>query len=155
MKYIKNHKIFEDKEKDETLLILKDLSLPIQDLGYEVSMNKLVGYNFSKQRERFNSIAYNISIYLETDIFVVYDINKKKLPELSKIKHSSKENELKEECLEFIERAIQADDFLYLCFFDIQMNSMDIVEKQLIEANLKFIKKQDGTEITDFKYKDT
>jgi hypothetical protein len=145
MKHIKNFKLFEgmgDNLNDNNfhLELLRDLSLDINDLGFEVDVR---GYESYKE-------GYNMyDIFIERpDGLNVCDINK---DNLSKLKDISKElgelNKLNDECLNLITRAV--DNNLYLCVYEIDVNF------KRVYIHIRFTNKKDGESVgSDYKYYD-
>lgn len=145
MKHIKNFKLFEGMGDDINdnnfhLELLRDLSLDISDLGFEVDVR---GYESYKE-------GYNMyDIFIERpDGLNVYDINKDNLSKLKDISKGLVElNKLNDECLNLITRAV--DNNLYLCVYEIDVNF------KRVYIHIRFTNKKDGESVdSDYKYYD-
>ena len=145
MKHIKRYKVFEgmgDSLNDNNfhLELLKDLSLSIVDLGFDVEVK---GYESYEE-------GYNVyDIFIERpDTVSVFDINKDNLPKLKEIsKKLGDLNKLNTECLDLITRAIE--NGLHLCVYEININSKEMY------THIRFTNRQDGKLVgSDYKYYD-
>ena len=145
MKHIKRYKVFEgmgDSLNDNNfhLELLKDLSLSIVDLGFDVEVK---GYESYEE-------GYNVyDIFIERpDTVSVFDINKDNLPKLKEIsKKLGVLNKLNTVCLDLITRTIE--NGLHLCVYEININSKEMY------THIRFTNRQDGKLVgSDYKYYD-
>jgi hypothetical protein len=145
MKNIINYRKFESNGDIDNLVkvnldLLKELSLDIQDLGFNVIINN----NLSKLD---NIHIYNMIIE-SNDIFTVYEVNKKTISKLKKMSDNvQKLSNLEDNCQDLINRAIS--NGLYLCQYYIRVQS----EYPYIWCFIKFSTKSDGSTLgTEYRY---
>jgi hypothetical protein len=140
MKYLKKYiKLFEgvgDKlpEDDIFLVLLKDLSLEISDIGFNVTVRGYESYTRGL-------ITYDIIINSK-EVIEVYDIDSSNINEMDKIDDTiNKSSKLNDICKEII--TISIEKGLYLCNYNLSMRI----------SFIRFTCKLDGSPVdSDYKY---